>query len=493
MTSTLCKIHVNNSTGVSLNERFTAMTTQPKVTVAGRSRGSSMERSTRIRVPNAATPANQRLLAELHRKHKLQAAMKLKRRSMRTVGGGSGGSYGRIKRGSVKALRVGANGKPIRTNSLSNIATMNADREILKRRNTTPLRRSNSSGNLANRLGPRRPVVGGAAQRIARRRMDRQRGGALERGGRSLTNGNRSRSRNRSTAPPVQGNGVRGRSRSRSRQNVANAVPRGRSRSRSRLPVRSRSRNRGREGAPAKSSLPIKARLGVRPGPNAKSTANNRNGNRNGNRNNRRRSVSIGSRGIQAGRVQKRRNSAPQNATNRVKTGNNNRPRSRSATRNANGIQQRPRSRSRSRSRTRKGQVGQQGGPGQVQQKRGRGQTQQRRSVPTQQRGRGGTMQQRGRVGQMQQRRGGQAQQRGRSQQRRGGSANKAQKGSNNPKANSQPRRGRSRSRTGGRGGPRAQGKSTKEAVNKDDLDKELDQYMATTKTENDMDFLLKN
>lgn len=36
-------------------------------------------------------------------------------------------------------------------------------------------------------------------------------------------------------------------------------------------------------------------------------------------------------------------------------------------------------------------------------------------------------------------------------------------------------------------------GKTTKEAVNKEDLDKELDQYMATTKTENDMDFLLKN
>lgn len=36
-------------------------------------------------------------------------------------------------------------------------------------------------------------------------------------------------------------------------------------------------------------------------------------------------------------------------------------------------------------------------------------------------------------------------------------------------------------------------GKSAKETVNKDELDKELDQYMATTKTENDMDFLLKN
>ncbi|XP_075145074.1 uncharacterized protein LOC142220068 isoform X2 [Haematobia irritans] len=420
MTSTLCKIHVNNSTGVSLNERFTAMTTQPKVIArSGRSRSSSLPR-----VDQATTRANQRLLAELQRKHKLQAAMKLKRRSMRTVGGGSGGSYGRIKRGSVKALRVGANGKPIRTNSLSNIATMNADREIMRRRATTPLRRSNSSGNVANRLGPRRPVVGGAAQRIARRRLDRQRG-VVGNGGRSLTNGSRSRSRNRSIGT-VPAGAARGRSRSRSRQNTANA-PRGRSRSRSRNPMRARSRNRGREAASGKSSLPIKARLGVRPGANGNSGPNNRNVNRT------QRRASIGSRGVQTGRIQKRRNSAPQNATNRVKIGNTNRPRSRSATRNANGVQQQQRQRSRSRSRTRKGQVGQ----GQKQQIRGRNQ-----------------MQQRGRNQMQQKRGGGQAQQRGRSQQRRG-NTNIAQKGSNNTKANNQQRRGRSRSR--GRGGPRTQ------------------------------------
>lgn len=79
MTSTLCKIHVNNSTGVSLNERFTAITTQPKVTVApARSRSRSVERAM-PRVDQATSRANQRLLAELQRKHKLQAAMKLKR------------------------------------------------------------------------------------------------------------------------------------------------------------------------------------------------------------------------------------------------------------------------------------------------------------------------------------------------------------------------------------------------------------------------------
>ncbi|XP_073818439.1 uncharacterized protein isoform X2 [Musca autumnalis] len=419
MASTLCKIHVNNSTGVSLNERFTAMTTQPKVSVApARSRSRSVERAM-PRIDQATSRANQRLLAELQRKHKLQAAMKLKRRSMRTVGGGTGGgAYGRIKRGSVKALRVGANGKPIRTNSLSNIATMNADREIMKRRaSPAPLRRSNSSGNLANRLGPRRPVVGGAAQRVARRRQERQRGGVIENRGRSLGNGRR-RSRSRTRLPE---NGGRSRSRSRQNNGAAAAAPRGRSRSRSRNPVRSRSlsRNRGRDTTAKKSALPIKARLGVRPG-ETKNNPNQRNRNR-------RRTASLSIRGVQAGRVQKRRNST--NATTR----NSGRPRSRSVTRNANG--QNPRSRSRS--RTRKGQqVGQaRNGQAQSQQKKGTA---------------GGQAQQRGGRGQTQPKR-------GRSQQRRRG-INSAQKGSNN--SNNSNRRGRSRSRTGGRGGQRSQGKS---------------------------------
>lgn len=50
-------------------------------------------------------------------------------RSLRTFGnngGGNGrisGSGGRIRRGTVKALRVGANGKTIKTNSMSKVAT----------------------------------------------------------------------------------------------------------------------------------------------------------------------------------------------------------------------------------------------------------------------------------------------------------------------------------------------------------------------------------
>lgn len=86
MSSTLSKIHVTNSTGVSLNERFTAISTQPKVVTnigtARRSRSRSVQRQVpvaAVAVDNVNSRANQRLLAQLQRKHKVQAALKLKR------------------------------------------------------------------------------------------------------------------------------------------------------------------------------------------------------------------------------------------------------------------------------------------------------------------------------------------------------------------------------------------------------------------------------
>ncbi|KAM7361280.1 uncharacterized protein ACRADG_011001 isoform 2-T2 [Cochliomyia hominivorax] len=408
MSSTLSKIHVTNSTGLSLNERFTAISSQPKVVTnigSGR-RSRSRSRSVQRQVPVAAnaaadhatTRANQRLLAQLQRKHKMQAALKLKRRSMRTVGGGSNNNgNGRIRRGSVKAFRVGANGKPIRTNSLARIATMKADKETLNIRNR-PLRRSNSSGNLANRLGPRRPTVGGAAQRVAKRNLERQRrGGAINGRGRSAGINNRGRSRSRSRTRTLSDNGRNQRSRSRNRNgnegNNSQNVRRGRSRSRSRS-------GRGSAGNVNKSSLPVKARLGVRPG----LTANRGN--------NRRRNASLTRRGVQLGRVQKRRNSTNVNAAAGSDNNGRGRKRSRSAVRQniQNGNV-----RSRSRSRTRKGQMGQQG-TGQVRQQRNN-------RAP-----------------------------RGRTQQRRGNNNNNGQRrgitNNNNGKAQTQQRRGRSRSRT---------------------------------------------
>ena len=88
MSSTLNKIHVTNSTSLSLNERFTAISSQPKVVTnignARRSRSRSRSRSVQRQVPivkkeQVSSRANQRLLAQLQRKHKMHAALKLKR------------------------------------------------------------------------------------------------------------------------------------------------------------------------------------------------------------------------------------------------------------------------------------------------------------------------------------------------------------------------------------------------------------------------------
>lgn len=188
---------------------------------------------------------------------------------------------------------------------------MKADNESLNNRGR-PLRRSNSSGNLANRLGPRRPTVGGAAQRVAKRNLDRQRGrnsggGALSGRGRSAAGpNNRGRSRSRSRTRIQPGNNLR--YRSRTRYNADNPLN-NRSRSRNRYantPLvnnnarrgRSRSRSRGLDGVTNKSTSSIKARLGIRPGTTANRGLNNR-----------RRNASLSRRGVQTGRVQKRRNS----------------------------------------------------------------------------------------------------------------------------------------------------------------------------------------
>lgn len=86
MSSTLNKIHVNNSTGLSLNERFTAISSQPKVVanIGNARRSRSRSRSVQRQIPiikneQVLSRANQRLLAQLQRKHKMHAALKLKR------------------------------------------------------------------------------------------------------------------------------------------------------------------------------------------------------------------------------------------------------------------------------------------------------------------------------------------------------------------------------------------------------------------------------
>uniref|UniRef100_A0A1A9VPB1 FoP_duplication domain-containing protein n=1 Tax=Glossina austeni TaxID=7395 RepID=A0A1A9VPB1_GLOAU len=447
--SSLSKVLVTNSTGLSLNERFTAISSQSVHAQAtqqrrSRSRSRSINR-TLSSIDQTTSAANQRLLQQLQRKHKSQAALKLKRRSMRNVGGsfGPNGDGGTIKRGTVKAFRVGANGKPIRTNSLTNIATMKADREVSNGRRS--LHRINSSSNLAGRLGPfgpRRPTVGGAAQRVARRRLERENG--------------RSTATNNFTA-------FHSRSRSRSRTRAfnklaANVNPRQQSRDRNILASnkrsRSRSLNRTRSGG-----IPIKARLGTRSGiaQNSINTGNQR-------RNYDRHSNSLSRSGVVTGRVQKRHNIAQENVVKAVRgRGRVNRIRERSATVNA-GVRNNGGLRSRSRSNTRKGQVGQsyrQPRSGQKDANRLQQQTQQS-SLPR----------------------------RSRSQQRRPGTISNNKLRGKMQNQQQQQHRLRSRSRNGNRGKINQGGSKT---INKADLDKELDQYMATTRTENDMDYLLKN
>ncbi|XP_053969250.1 serine/arginine-rich splicing factor 4 [Anastrepha ludens] len=417
MSASISKIHVTNSTGLSLNERFTAVQDR---------RRDVPERV--LRPPARDTSvANRRLLQQLARRHKMQAALKLKRRSMRPIGGSVA-----MRRGSIKALRVAANGKPIRTNSLTTVATMEAD--LITNSQRAINRSQRRSNSVSNRLGSRRPLVGGAAQRIAQRRIQRTMSGS----GMMNEMQRRGRSRSRSRAPVAVINLTRSRSRSTGRGIPVGTQMRGRSRS------RQRTRSRVNTNANTRANLPIKARLGLRPGAIAR----------------RRRSTS-GIRGVAQGRIQRRRNSNLAAAVGGRAGRTRGRPVVRNANANANG---------RSRSRTRNG-------------------AQARVQSRARSRPRGGSVVGQRNTGSVQ---GGRA--RGRSQQRRGGRGAGIQR---NGKANGssngqqqQQRRGRSRSR-GGRGG-RSQGKNAKPGVDKDKLDKELDQYMATTRTENS-DYLLRN
>lgn len=81
--SSLSKVLVTNSTGLSLNERFTAISSQSAHAQAAqqrrsRSRSRSINR-TLSSIDQTTSAANQHLLQELQRKHKSQAALKLKR------------------------------------------------------------------------------------------------------------------------------------------------------------------------------------------------------------------------------------------------------------------------------------------------------------------------------------------------------------------------------------------------------------------------------
>ncbi|XP_055851635.1 serine/arginine repetitive matrix protein 2 [Episyrphus balteatus] len=456
------KIHINSSTKMTLSDRFTAFSAQPKINPRTTRRGIDSP------VSRVASIANRRLLKQLAQKHTMEAALKLKRRSMKTRSAPTA-AFKRVnngqplKRGTIKALRLGPNGRPLKANSISNVATMEAD---LMGRPTT-LRRSNSVTRIADRIGGKRPQ--GA-------RFPRRAGARPVWGTASVLNSNRE------PLPPAR---MRSRSRSRTRQpvllsprlsqpGVSGRLARGRSNSRSRPMVRSRSRSRNDRmnrmtevrGANA---LPITSRLGRRQGA---AGARTRSASRAG--------TSVARRplrgGVASGRIQKRRNSVKAVRANggatlatrsgvqsrlsrpkgRLAAAATNQRLNRSASKRGNAARGRARSRSRADNRPlQRSNSAARGGAAVANRQRGGGAKRGRTAV----RNIGGR--------------------RGRSQQRGGATAGGAQRNGNGQ----QQRRGRSRSR--GRGSARGgrQLGNDKPDVKKEDLDKELDQYMSSTKS----------
>ncbi|KAH8264367.1 hypothetical protein KR038_007609 [Drosophila bunnanda] len=448
-------------TGISLNERFTQMQTQ-KPQPQGRGRSRSRSRSRRIVDSNAGNPgisaANSRLLQEFKRRHTVQTALKLKRRSLRnTTVNGRGARVG-----GVKSMRLAPNGKPIRSNNVTRVATMRAD--LVANGNIGRNRRSGSAarrlpasgggggGGLRQRLGQRRPSVGGAAERVERRQRQQQQQQQQQ------TLRGRSRSRSRSRLPQVQ-RVERSRSQSRGRSTG------GRSQSRNRGGNRDRSAQ-GR--VPVKQRLSVKYRLGVRPGQSNQTKTQKP------------RRASSQLRGVAGGRVEKRRNAqnTQKKGISASLAGRRGPQRGRSATRNAAAAARggaatgsAPASARRSRSRSRAAAVVAAAAdavataPG-------------RRANPRQRRGRNAVAAK------------GNNNTNNNKNINRNGNTNKngkgkaANKGKQGPGPQQQARRGRSRSRKPSTGKPQ------RPEVKREDLDKELDVYMSTTKSE--MDYLLK-
>ncbi|XP_020812747.1 serine/arginine repetitive matrix protein 2 [Drosophila serrata] len=445
-------------TGISLNERFTQMQTQ-KPQPQGRGRSRSRSRSRRIVDSNPGNPgisaANSRLLQEFKRRHTVQTALKLKRRSLRNTAVNGRGA----RVGGVKSMRLAPNGRPIRSNNVTRVATMRAD--LVANGNIGRNRRSGSAarrlpasgggggGGLRQRLGQRRPSVGGAAERVERRQRQQQQQQTLR---------GRSRSRSRSRLPQAQ-RVERGRSQSRGRSSV------GRSQSRNRGGNRDRSAQ-GR--VPVKQRLSVKYRLGLRPGQSNQTNVPKQ------------RRASSQLRGVAGGRVEKR--GKAQNTQKRgisaSLAGRRGPQRGRSATRNATAAARggaatgsAPASARRSRSRNRAAAVAAAAADAAAT-------TPGRRANPRQRRGRNPAAAK------------GNNNTNNNKNINRNGNTNKngkgkmAIKGKQGPGPQQQARRGRSRSRKPSTGKPQ------RPEVKREDLDKELDVYMSTTKSE--MDYLLK-
>lgn len=238
--NSVSKIHFNSSTGVSLNDRFTIMSkVSPldKASAAAGARSNSAsgglrkQRSNSVdSIPSArGSLANRAFVSQLDRRHlggQRQSALQLRNRNIRSgrqrLNRSNIGSRVQLRRAAGNTLaRVGGGSRRLqRSNSLSELATMNAD--YFERQ---PLNRSNSQMSLASRLGTANgrsrsrtrangapPGRGRSLQRPQSRSRNRSRSNSGIRGGGDGANlGRVSRSRSRGNLPA--GNG-RARSRS---------------------------------------------------------------------------------------------------------------------------------------------------------------------------------------------------------------------------------------------------------------------------------------
>lgn len=107
------KIHVNSSTKLSLNDRFTIMQNINPVSPSAASSGAAGGPPRNI---NRGSNRSRQLLNRLEQKHKINASMKLKKKSIRR-------NLMPRRLNSGKALSISPAGRIRRTNSLINLAT----------------------------------------------------------------------------------------------------------------------------------------------------------------------------------------------------------------------------------------------------------------------------------------------------------------------------------------------------------------------------------
>jgi len=382
------KIH---STSLSLNDRFTIFQTVPKNgATSPRRRARSRSRSVNSRSKPAPKSSlqNRRLLEQLDQKHMMRAALRLKKKSLRSNiplrQRYNSQMKNRILKRSAQAttLSVGPGGRLKRANSLRNIGTMRADLV-----GNGKLRRSNSALNLAARLGVRSQNGGNnTRRRLIRNNVATQ----------------RSRSRSRSRQNFNRSNSQTNLRRTNSQQSLAtfkrsNSQVRGRSASRQRPRLqRTNSRSNLNNGLKNRNNIGANRRMGIngRLGVNQASQMRN----------------------VQRGRIIKKRNS---NVNGRNGNGGRNVARQRVGRSRTRVAQTNPRNRSASRGRNNRQQTNKNNFNRNNQQNRSR--------------------------------------------------------------QNGQGRGGRSRSR-GRQGRPNTAGAKKQPIKTKEELDKELDQYMVNTK-----------